>query len=157
MIRLFSWLLISVVIIAADQWIKYLVTENLDLHEVIPVTPFLNITLAYNLGAAFSFLGDAGGWQRWLFTAVAIIISFIMTIWLYRLPSSDRWTAAALALIIGGALGNLWDRLVLGHVVDYIDFYIQTWHFAVFNLADSAICAGAAILLLTTFRKAPTV
>jgi signal peptidase II len=125
----------------------------LSLHEIIPITPFLNITLAHNTGAAFSFLGSAGGWQQYLFTSIAIIVSIVMVIWIYRLPSSDRWTAYALALIIGGALGNLGDRVMLGYVVDFIDFYVGTWHFAAFNLADSAICVGAGILLLTTFRK----
>jgi signal peptidase II len=147
------WLLLSVAIFVGDQLTKHFVSEALSLHEVIPVIPFLNITLSHNPGAAFSFLGDAGGWQHYLFATVAILISFIMVIWLYRLPSSDRWTACALTLIIGGALGNLWDRMTLGYVVDFIDFYIRNWHFATFNIADSAICVGAGILILTSFQK----
>ncbi|MFU8797589.1 MAG: signal peptidase II [Gammaproteobacteria bacterium] len=150
------WLIFSLILIIADRLLKDLVSDALSLHEIIPITSFLNITLAYNTGAAFSFLNDAGGWQQYLFTGVAIIVSSIMVIWLYRLPSSDHFTASALALIIGGALGNLWDRLIFGHVIDFIDFYILTWHFAAFNLADAAICLGAAILILTSFRKDST-
>jgi signal peptidase II len=147
------WLLLSVAVVIADQLSKYIITEALNFHEVVPFIPFLNITWTHNTGAAFGFLNDAGGLQQWLFAIVAISMTLVMTIWLYRLPSSDRWTACALALIIGGALGNLWDRLVLGYVVDFIDFYIRDWHFATFNIADMAICIGAGILVLLTFRK----
>jgi len=150
------WLLISVIVIVADRFTKDFVSDALSMHEIIPVAPFLNITLSHNMGAAFGFLHQAGGWQQYFFTGIAISVSLALIIWLCRLPSSDRWTACALALIIGGALGNLWDRLMFGYVVDFIDFYIRTWHFSTFNIADTAICIGAGILLLTAFKKEPT-
>ena len=111
------------------------------------MVPFVNLTLTHNTGAAFSLLHRAGGWQRWLFAALAVVVSIAIVIWLKRLPRNARWTAAGLALVLGGALGNLWDRLAHGYVVDFIDFYYGEWHWPAFNVADSAITLGAVMLV----------
>jgi signal peptidase II len=140
------------VIILLDQLTKYLAVYFLVLHEPKPILPFFNLTLAYNTGAAFSFLNQASGWQAWLFSGIAIIISLIIIVWLYRLPSDKPWLSCALALILGGALGNLIDRIVHGYVVDFVDLYIGQWHFAFFNVADAAVCIGALMLALDLFR-----
>jgi len=144
----FIWLLLSVLIVVLDLWTKNIATQNLSLYRPVAVTPWLNMTLAHNYGAAFSFLSDAGGWQRWLFTGLAAVVTGVLIAWLLRLPSSDKFTAAALALIIGGAIGNLVDRINHGYVVDYIDVFYRDWHWPAFNLADSAITCGVIILLI---------
>jgi signal peptidase II len=141
------WLWLSAVVIVLDQLSKWLAETRLTLHEPLALLPSLNLTLMYNTGAAFSFLSDAGGWQRWLFTGLAVIVSVGLVIWLARLPSQQSWVAAALALILGGALGNVIDRIRLGHVIDFIQVYYSEWYFPAFNAADSAITLGVAILL----------
>lgn len=144
-----SWLLLSVLVIVLDQWTKQIVLgalEHLQRVEVIP--GLLNWTLAFNTGAAFSFLADEGGWQRWLFTVLAIGVSAVLVVWLGRTPRGDWRTALPLALIVGGALGNLIDRLRLGHVTDFIQVYHGDWYFPAFNIADSAISVGAVLLIL---------
>ena len=146
-----AWLLLSVVIIALDLWTKNLATESLTLYRPVEVTSWLNMTLAHNYGAAFSFLSDAGGWQRWLFTILASIVTVVLIVWLLRLPKDDIRTGAALGLIIGGAIGNLVDRITLGYVVDFIDVYYQGWHWPAFNIADSAITCGVTLLLIDGF------
>ncbi len=143
------WLLLSVIVIALDLWTKFLAQSQLQYGEFVPVLPFFNFTLAYNTGAAFSFLADAGGWQRYFFSLIAIVAVVIMLVWLLRLQG-QRLLACALALVIGGALGNLYDRIVLGHVVDFLDFYWGSYHFPAFNLADSAITLGAILLIIDT-------
>ncbi len=147
-----NWLWISAVVIVIDQATKHLAVDRLVEHQPIPVLPFLNMTLTFNPGAAFSFLGSASGWQRWLFSGIAVAVSVFILSWLRRLPRGLIWVPSALALILGGALGNLWDRLALGHVVDFIDVYYDRWHWPAFNVADSAICVGVAMLLLSAFR-----
>jgi len=143
------WLLLSAGIVIADQITKTIVLANMQLHETIPVIDgLLSWTLAFNEGAAFSFLADAGGWQRWLFTALAIVVSIVLVVWLARTRRADWRTALPLALVIGGAVGNVTDRVRLGHVVDFIDVYHQNWHFPAFNIADSAISVGAVILIV---------
>jgi len=142
------WLLVSVVIVVLDLWTKSIATQNLTLYRPVELTSWLNMTLAHNYGAAFSFLSDAGGWQRWLLTGLATVVTGVLIIWLTRLPASDKLTAAALALIIGGALGNVIDRTRHGYVVDFIDVYYRGWHWPAFNLADSAITCGVILLLL---------
>ena len=143
-----SWLLLSAFIIVADQISKWVVLEHFQLHESLPVIAgFLNWTLAYNEGAAFSFLSDAGGWQRWFFTALAVIVSTILVVWLSRTNRTDWRTAVPLALIIGGAIGNVIDRIRFGHVVDFIDVHYGTWSWPAFNIADSAISVGAVMLI----------
>lgn len=142
------WLWLSVAVIFVDQLSKYLITKHLVLYEPMPLLPFLNLTLQHNLGAAFGFLNKAGGWQRWLLTIIAIIVSGAILTMLKRLPRNDQWSACGLALVLGGALGNLYDRITQAYVTDFIDFHTQTWHFAVFNLADTAINVGVAVWLI---------
>lgn len=142
------WLAVTAVVLVLDRITKLMAESWLDLHVPLAVVPGLNLTLTYNTGAAFSFLSQAGGWQRWLFSGFAIVISGILVTWLYRLPRADRWLAAALALVLAGALGNLWDRLAYGYVIDYIDFYYKYWHWPAFNVADAAITTGAVMLII---------
>lgn len=145
------WLLLSVPIIGLDLWTKALALAHLQLHEPVPVIDgLLNWTLTYNLGAAFSFLSDAGGWQRWFFSALAAGVSLLLVFWLSRLPRNDWRQAVPFALVIGGALGNLVDRVRFGHVVDFIDAYWGSYHWPAFNIADSAIVVGAIGLALST-------
>ncbi len=142
------WLSLSLVIITIDQLTKMWAVKTLSYGYPMEVLPFVNFTLLHNTGAAFSFLADAGGWQRWLFMGLAIIISIGLVIWLLRLSVQQLGLAIALALILGGALGNLIDRVIYGYVVDFIDVYYQTWHWPAFNVADSAITIGVTILLI---------
>ena len=120
--------------------------------EQIPLTGFFNLVLTYNAGAAFSFLSDAGGWQRWFFSVVAVGASMLI-IYLLRKHATDQLFCLALSLILGGALGNLWDRVTLGHVVDFLDFHVAGYHWPAFNIADSAIFLGAALLILDSFLR----
>jgi len=147
-----KWLWLALLVIVLDQLSKVVVSSWLQLYESVAVLPFFSVTLLHNPGAAFSFLADAGGWQHWFFTAIALFVSVVITVWLRRLPAEEKWQAAALALILGGALGNVIDRLRLGYVVDFLDFYYQQWHWPAFNIADSAITVGVALLLWVTFR-----
>ncbi len=147
------WL--AVVIIALDQITKYLAVSLLVLGEPVAVIPSLNMTLAYNYGAAFGFLADMGGWQKYFLTTVALVVSVALIIWLAKLPKI--WTSEVLGLnlILGGAIGNVIDRILAGRVTDFIDFYIGTWHYATFNIADMAIIAGAGLLLWYEFWVKP--
>jgi len=154
-----SWLGLSAIVIALDQLTKHIALGALQPYASREVIPgFLNWTLAFNTGAAFSFLRDAGGWQRWLFSALAIGVSVVLIVWLTRLARTEWRTALPLSLVIGGALGNLIDRLRFGHVTDFIEVYYGQWSWPAFNVADSAICVGAVLLLvfgLGSGRKAP--
>lgn len=143
-----KWIWLSAVVVLLDQWSKGLASTHLAYLSPVPLLPSLNLTLMHNSGAAFSFLSDASGWQRWFFTAVALGISVVILLWLRRLPAGQHGLAAALALILGGALGNVWDRIMLGYVVDFIDLYYQQWHWPAFNIADSAITVGALLLIV---------
>lgn len=143
-----KWLAVSFVLVILDQWTKGLATTHLTLAEPVPIGPSVNLTLMHNTGAAFSLLNEAGGWQRWLFILLALGIGAFIGVWLARLPRGKLRIALALALILGGAIGNLWDRLTLGYVIDFIDVYYREWHWPAFNLADSAITVGAVMLLL---------
>jgi signal peptidase II len=147
-----KWLWLSLLVIILDQFSKYMVSDLLHLYESVAVLPFFSVTLLHNSGAAFSFLAGAGGWQRWLFTAIALVVSVAIIVWIKRLSTTEKWQAAALALILGGALGNVIDRLRFGYVVDFLDVYYQKWHWPAFNVADSAITVGVAILLVATLR-----
>lgn len=147
-----NWLWLGGVVLVLDQLTKWQVEQHLSLYERIEILPFFNLTLAYNPGAAFSMLADAGGWQRWFFTMVAVIAILVMLVWLLRLRG-ERILAAGLALIVGGALGNLVDRLLHGHVVDFLDFHWAGWHFPAFNMADTAISLGAACLIIDMFLE----
>lgn len=147
------WLVLSAVVVALDLLSKWYADTHLQMYQQVPVIDGLfSFTLAYNPGAAFSFLANAGGWQRWFFMAVAVGVSGMLIIWLARLPRHKIMEPLALALILGGALGNLYDRIVHGHVVDFIlVHWQQSWFFPAFNLADSAITVGAALLILDMF------
>ncbi|MBK8637075.1 MAG: lipoprotein signal peptidase [Chromatiaceae bacterium] len=147
------WLWLSLLVVVLDQATKWLAEALLLPFRPVTVMPLLNFTLMYNEGAAFSFLSNAGGWQRWFFTAFALVMTIALVIWLTRLAQGERTTAAALALVIGGAIGNLIDRVLTGRVVDFIDFYVGTWHWPAFNVADSAITLGIILLLVTGFRE----
>ena len=143
------WLALSALVIALDQITKHIAIERLEPYKAQAVIPgFLNWTLAYNAGAAFSFLHDAGGWQRWLFTVLAIVVSIVLMVWLRRTERGEWRTALPLALVIGGALGNLIDRMRFGHVTDFIEVYHQQWSWPAFNVADSAISVGAVLLIV---------
>lgn len=147
------WLWITLLIIILDQATKYAAIQWLTLNQAHPVFPGFNLTLVHNPGAAFSFLRDAGGWQRYFFIILTTVISVVLLVWLARLPSGRALLACALALVIGGAAGNLWDRLQYGYVIDFIDVYYDKWSWPVFNIADSAITVGALLLILDAFRK----
>ena len=145
------WLGLSVLAIIIDQWMKNIASTHLTYADPVPVLPFLNWTLLHNYGAAFSFLSDAGGWQHYLFTGLAGIVSIIFIFWLMRMPKSTVILPMAIALILGGAIGNLIDRISLGYVVDFIHVFYQNHHFPAFNIADSAITLGTILLLIDTF------
>ena len=141
-----SWLVPLIVIM--DQLSKYLAEEFLVFQQPVAIIPYLNFTLSYNTGAAFSFLHQAGGWQNTFFIVVAILMSVVLLIILYRTPRKDLQLTVALWLVLGGAIGNVIDRIRLQKVVDFIDFYIGQWHFATFNIADMAISIGAILLIM---------
>jgi signal peptidase II len=145
------YLALSVAVVALDQLTKFLIERHLAVFESVTVLPVLEITRLHNTGAAFSFLADEAGWQRWLFTTLAIIVSIVLALWLRRIDSQARVLATAVALILGGAIGNVIDRVRLGHVIDFIYAHWDRHYFPAFNVADSAICVGAGLLLLDTW------
>ena len=151
-----GWLVLSLLVLVIDQVSKAHFEGTLEMFQQIVVIPdYFSWTLAYNTGAAFSFLADSGGWQRWFFAGIAVGICVILAVLMYRSKATQKLNNIAYALIIGGALGNLFDRLWHGFVVDMIDFYVGDWHFATFNLADSAICVGAVLIVLEGFLPKP--
>ncbi len=145
----FLWL--TFILIVLDQFTKQWVIRVFDLYESIEVMPYLNLTYVRNMGAAFSFLSDQGGWQRWLFTFFAIAISVVLLIWLRRNPVSLWRQNTAFALILAGAIGNVIDRIMYGYVIDFLDVYVNDWHWPAFNVADMAITIGAVLMLLEAF------
>ena len=145
-------LLLALVLVVADQATKWLARSQLELHQMVPVLPFLDITLTYNLGAAFSFLSDAGGWQRWFFAGLALVVSVVVVVWIARLRRGEGVLGLGLAMILGGAVGNLWDRVTLGAVVDFIYLNWRGWDWPAFNVADSAITVGAVLFAIHTLR-----
>ena len=145
------WLAIAAIVIVLDQLSKAAINSHFVYGEVLAITSFFNLVLAHNNGAAFSFLSDAGGLQRWLFSFIAVAAS-VWIVWLLRKHSSEKLFSFALAFILGGALGNLIDRTAYGYVVDFLDFHWAGYHFAAFNLADSAITCGAALLIWDSFK-----
>lgn len=149
---LFWLFLLAAVIIMIDQVTKALVTTRLDYGVPRTVFPGFDLLLAHNYGAAFSFLDDQGGWQRWGLAGIAVAASVFIVIWLLRLPRKQLLLGAALACILGGALGNLYDRVVLGYVVDFISVYHGQWRFATFNIADVALNVGAFLIILDILR-----
>lgn len=149
-----KWLGLSALVIFLDQFTKLWVSRSFAYGENLAVTEFFNLVLVHNRGAAFSLLSGAGGWQRWFFSVIAVLASGWM-IWLLRKHRQDLLFCFALSLILGGALGNLIDRVAYGYVVDFLDFYWQMYHFPAFNVADSAVTCGAALLIWDGFTKKP--
>ena len=147
---------IAIVCVVLDQITKQAAERALELHEAIEVLPVFNIALAYNYGAAFSFLNVPGGAQRWLFTGISLVVSLLLIVWLYRLTMAEKWLSLSFALILGGAVGNLIDRAAFGYVIDFIQVHYNNSYFPTFNIADSAIFCGTVLLLfLTFFEKKP--
>jgi signal peptidase II len=150
------WYALAAAIVLLDHYTKGLASSGLDYGRPVTIFNWFNLTLQHNTGAAFSFLSDAGGWQRYFFTIVASVISLGLAIWLCLISRGQRLLAFSLALVLGGALGNLWDRIVLGYVVDFISVHYQGRYFPAFNIADSAISVGAALMLLESFVTKPS-
>jgi signal peptidase II len=147
-----AWLWLSLFVVVLDQATKALIVANFELYERVQVLPMFGITRLHNVGAAFSFLSTAGGWQRWFFILVAVAVTVLVCVWLKRMPRKGQgWLAASLALIVGGAIGNVIDRVFRGHVVDFLSVHWDRWFFPAFNVADSAITVGAVILLVESF------
>ena len=146
-------LALAALVLVLDQASKLAVLRLIEPYQTIPVVPGFNLTLAFNRGASFSFLADAGGWQRWLFSAISVAASVVIVVLLRRTAPGDRLNGIGLSLVLGGAVGNLIDRLWLGHVVDFLDVYYGTAHWPAFNVADSAITVGAALLILGMRHK----
>jgi len=144
------WLSLSAVVVLLDQWTKYLAIHHLSLNIPKAVMPFFNLTLSHNKGSAFGFLNQMGEGATWLFAGVAVAASVFLIFWLYRLRN-QHGLAMALSLILGGAVGNLLDRVQHGYVIDFLDFYVGTWHWYAFNIADAAIVLGAMVLLVDAF------
>lgn len=149
------WLWLTAACLILDQVTKIWVASQFRLYESIALSPFFNLTYVRNEGAAFSFLSSAGGWQRWLFAGIAISVSVVLLVMLIKTPRSQRLLNAAYALVIGGAIGNLIDRLAYGYVIDFLDFYIDRWHWPAFNVADIAISVGAGLLILDALMQPP--
>lgn len=144
-----AWLGLSLAVIVLDQLSKWFVAGHMQVYQTLYVLPVFNVALLHNTGAAFSMLAGQPGWQRWFFVVLALGIAGLIVTWLVRMPaSSTRWMAAGLALVAGGAVGNVWDRLAQGYVVDFLQFHWHGWFFPAFNVADSAITAGAVMLIL---------
>jgi len=149
----YLWLLLAAVVIGLDAWTKYLANTQLVLFDPVQVTSWLNWRLAHNPGAAFSLLADAGGWQRWFFTILALAVSVFLLSWLLKCEREQRLLPLALSLVLGGALGNVIDRLVHGYVIDFIDVHAYGYHWPSFNIADSAITCGIILLLIDALRE----
>ncbi len=147
------WWWLVLLVLVADQLSKIWVIQNFSLGESVPLLPVFNFTYARNYGAAFSFLGDAGGWQRWFFTLIAVVVSIVLAVWLSRLAKTQLKLSLALSLIISGAIGNLIDRSLYGYVVDFLHVFYQDWHYPIFNIADCAISIGAVLLIWDSFSN----
>ena len=148
-----QWLWISLLVIILDQATKLLAEAYLNYRQPLPIIPMFNLTLVYNQGAAFSFLSDAGGWQRWFFIGLSLVISVVLVIWIGRLKQHQRLQTVAIAMILGGAIGNLIDRSIYGHVIDFIDVFYDQHHWPAFNIAESAITIGAFLLILDSIKS----
>jgi signal peptidase II len=147
-IRNILWLSLSLVFFLSDQYVKTWILSHVQSYELIPVNGYWNTTLVYNTGVAFGFLHHAGMWHTWVFSIFGMIMSVVFAIWLWRLPKACHVRAFALSCLLGGALSNLYDRLTLGYVVDFIDIHVGAWHWPVFNIADALICLGAFLLII---------
>ena len=146
-----KWLWLSLLAVILDQVSKLVIAGSMKLYESIEIMPFFKLTYVHNPGAAFSFLSEAGGWQRWFFAGLALAISAVIAVWMTRLKKHETLLAVALALVLGGAVGNLIDRLAYGYVIDFLDVYYQSWHWPAFNIADSAITLGVMLMLAESF------
>ncbi|ACS84399.1 signal peptidase II [Musicola paradisiaca] len=149
------WLWLALVILVVDLGTKQWVMTHFQLGESLPLIPFFSFTYAHNYGAAFSFLADKGGWQRWFFALIAFAVIISLLVIMYRTRASQKAANIAYALIIGGAIGNLSDRLIHGYVIDFMDFFIGNWHYPTFNLADCAIVIGAFLVVVESFFSSP--
>jgi signal peptidase II len=146
-----KWLWLSLLAVILDQASKLAIAGSMQLYESIEIMPFFKLTYVHNTGAAFSFLSEAGGWQRWFFAGLALVVSTVIAVWLTRLKKHETLLAVALSLVLGGAVGNLIDRLAYGYVIDFLDVYYESWHWPAFNVADSAITLGVILMLLESF------
>ena len=147
--RFVMWMVVAVAIVIADQVTKWAIVEWIPLYDKVPLNSFINLTHQKNTGAAFSFLAQAGGWQRWFFVVLAAGVSAVIAVWLWRIRNDGQTVlAAGLAMVLGGAIGNLIDRIVLGHVTDFIQVWFGGWAFPSFNVADAGISVGAALLII---------
>jgi signal peptidase II len=147
-LNMLKWLWLAGLAVILDQASKLAIDASMQLYQSIELISFFNLTYVRNTGAAFSFLSEAGGWQRWFFAILASIISIVLTVWLAKLKKHEILMAASLSLILGGAIGNLIDRVLYGYVIDFLDIYYQSWHWPAFNVADSAITVGVILMLL---------
>lgn len=148
-----KWTALSLIIVILDQITKTMATANLMMFDPVAIMPMLNFTLMHNEGAAFSFLSNAGGWQRWFFTIIASVVSIVLIVWIKKLSPQEKGMAISLSLILGGAIGNLIDRVQFGYVVDFIDVYYNASHWPAFNIADAAISVGAVVMIIYSFRE----
>ncbi|CUX96473.1 signal peptidase II [Candidatus Doolittlea endobia] len=146
-----SWIWLALVVLVLDFGSKQWVVMQFSLGETVPVISFINFTYVHNPGAAFSFLADRGGWQRWAFSAIAVAFTVVLLVKMYNLDKRAKLPNITYAMIIGGALGNLFDRMKHGVVIDFIDFYVGHWHWPTFNVADVSICIGAVLTILEFF------
>lgn len=147
--RYFMWIMVAMLVVAADQITKWAIIEWVPLYSKVPINDFFNLTHQRNPGAAFSFLADAGGWQRWFFIALSSIVSVVLAVWIWRIRNERQTVlAAGLALVLGGAVGNLIDRVALGYVTDFLQVWFGSWPFPSFNVADAGISVGAALLVI---------
>lgn len=147
------WLWLTALVFVLDIATKQIAEAFLNYGEPVYLLPVLDFTLLYNKGAAFSFLANEGGWQRWFFTAISLVVSIVLIVWLKKLPRTQLWLPIALALILGGALGNLFDRVLFGHVIDFISVHWEKSYFPAFNIADSAIIVGAIMMAIDIFLE----
>ena len=151
---LFKWFLLAGLIFLLDQWVKLIIIENISLYERVKINDFINITHQRNPGAAFSFLSDAGGWQRWFLSTIAIAVCSYIVYWLNELKKENKVLLPyGLSLVLGGALGNLFDRIMLGYVTDYFQVLIFGWPFPSFNVADAAISIGAVLIIVDALKN----
>lgn len=151
-----KWLTISAIVIALDLYTKHLVQSAFQYAEHLTITSFFDVVRYHNEGAAFSFLADAGGWQKWFFSGISLVAILVIT-YLLKKHQNQKLFCTGLALVLGGAIGNLYDRLTLGYVVDFLHFHYQAYAWPAFNVADSAICVGVALLLIDSFKKPTTI
>ena len=145
-----NWMILAALVVIADQITKHYATLELKMYKAVAVMPMFNFTLMHNEGAAFSFLSDAGGWQRWFFTIISLVVSILLVFWIRKLKPEEKFQAMAFSLILGGAVGNLIDRVRFGYVVDFIEIYYHQYSWPAFNIADSAITIGVIILIVDT-------